>query len=72
VTWTQGGWPRNRSVSGRERDFFVLQSAQTSSGAHLASYSVGNETPYPLGLKQQGREVDHSPPYSAEVKNEWG
>jgi hypothetical protein len=25
----------------------------------------------PLGVKQPEREADHSPPYSAEVKNEW-
>jgi hypothetical protein len=25
----------------------------------------------PLGVKRPGREVDHSPPSSAEVKNEW-
>jgi hypothetical protein len=24
-----------------------------------------------LGLKRPGREADHSPPYSAEVKNAW-
>jgi hypothetical protein len=24
-----------------------------------------------LGVKRQGREVDHSPPSSTEVKNEW-
>jgi hypothetical protein len=24
-----------------------------------------------LGVKQPGHEVDHSPPYSAEIKNEW-
>jgi hypothetical protein len=24
-----------------------------------------------LGVKRQGREADHSPPFSAEVKNEW-
>jgi hypothetical protein len=29
------------------------------------------EALYP-GLKRRGREADHSPPSSAEVKNEWG
>jgi hypothetical protein len=24
-----------------------------------------------FGLKQLGREAGHSPPYSAEIKNEW-
>jgi hypothetical protein len=24
-----------------------------------------------LGVKQPGREADHSPPSSAEIKNEW-
>jgi hypothetical protein len=37
---------------------------------HPASYSIGNRTLTP-GLKWPGRAADHSPPSSAEVKNEW-
>jgi hypothetical protein len=40
---------------------------QTDSGAHPASYPTGTGA-LSLGLKRQGREADHSPPTSAEVK----
>jgi hypothetical protein len=43
---------------------------QTDSGAHPASYPMGNRG-YFGGLKRHGHEVDHLPPSSAEVKNEW-
>jgi hypothetical protein len=32
--------------------------------------SSGYQGPFPWGVKRQGREADHSPPFSAEVK-EW-
>jgi hypothetical protein len=38
------------------------------SGAHPASYPVGTGALSP-GIKRPGREADHSPPTSAEVKN---
>ena len=38
--------------------------------AHTASYSMGTVVSYP-GINRPGREVNHSPPFSAEVKNEW-
>jgi hypothetical protein len=41
---------------------------QTGSGAHLA-YPVGTEGTFP-GSKVAGREADHSPPSSAELKND--
>jgi hypothetical protein len=37
------------------------------SGAHPASYPVGTSS-FTLGVKRPGREADHSPPSSAEVK----
>jgi hypothetical protein len=40
------------------------------SGAHPASYPMVPGALSP-GLKQQGREADHSPPTSAEVKKMW-
>jgi len=49
------------------RDFSLLQ---TGSGNHHTSNSNGTGTFFP-GLKRPEREVDHSPPFSAEVKNEW-
>jgi hypothetical protein len=47
-------------------DFSSSPCVQTSSGAHPASYSMGTER----GKARPGRDADHSPPSSAEVKNE--
>jgi hypothetical protein len=41
---------------------------QIGSGAHKGSYPMGTGGPFP-GVKRHGREADHSPPSSAEVKN---
>jgi hypothetical protein len=35
-----------------------------------ASYPIGTRGPFP-GVKRPGREADHSPPSSVEVKNVW-
>jgi hypothetical protein len=43
---------------------------QTSSGAHPASYPMCTRGSF-LGVKRPGREADHSPPSSADVKNAW-
>jgi hypothetical protein len=40
---------------------------QNGSGAHPASYPMGTRGSFP-GVKRPGRESDHSPPSSAEVK----
>jgi hypothetical protein len=47
----------------RIRDFYVLHSVQAGSAIYPASDPV-----VPM-LKRQGREADHSPLFSAEVKN---
>jgi hypothetical protein len=47
-----------------------IEKVQTSSGAHPASYPMGTGGPFPGGKARQGRDADHSPPSSAEVKNE--
>jgi hypothetical protein len=39
-------------------------------GAHLASYPVDTGV-LSSGVKWPGHEADHSPPFSAEVKNVW-
>jgi hypothetical protein len=44
---------------------------QNGTGAHPASYPLGTTGSFP-GVKRPGREADHSPPSSAEVKNAWG
>jgi hypothetical protein len=40
---------------------------QNGSGTQSASYPIGNRGSFP-GDKRPGREADHSPPCSAEVK----
>jgi hypothetical protein len=50
--------------------FSLHHRVQNDSGAHSASYPMGT-TSSSLGVKRPGREADHSPPSSAEVKNAW-
>jgi hypothetical protein len=47
--------------------FSFIHCVQTASGAHPVSYPMA----YSLGVNLPGREADHSPPSSAEVKNAW-
>jgi hypothetical protein len=63
--WTIGV----RSPIGAE-DFSSSPCVQTGSGAHPASYPVGTGGPFPGGKARPGRDADHSPPSSAEVKTE--
>jgi hypothetical protein len=58
-----------RSPTGAE-DFSSSPSVQTGSGAHPASYPMGTGGSFPGGNARQGRDADHLPPSSAEVKNE--
>jgi hypothetical protein len=62
--WTAGVW-----LPAGIRDLYLLHSAQTGSGAHAASYSVGTGGFFP-GVKRPGPEADHSPPSSVEDKND--
>jgi hypothetical protein len=57
-----------RFLAGAE-NFSVHHRVQNGSGVHPASYPMGNRGSFPGG-KEPGRETDHSPPSSAEVK-EW-
>jgi hypothetical protein len=59
-----------RSPTGAE-DFSSSPCIQTGSEAHPASYPVGTGGPFPGGKARPGRDADHSPPSSAEVKNEY-
>jgi hypothetical protein len=43
---------------------------QNDCGAHPASYPMGSGGSFP-GVKRAGREAEHSPPSSAEIKNAW-
>jgi hypothetical protein len=58
-----------RSPTGAE-DFYSSIFVQTGSGAHPASYPMGTGGPFPGGKERPGRDADHSPPSSAEVKYE--
>jgi hypothetical protein len=48
-------------------NFSLHHRVQNGSGAHPASYPMGTMGSFP-GVRRSGREVDHSPPSSAEVK----
>jgi hypothetical protein len=62
------GWAAGVRFFAGARDFSLLHSVQTGSGVHPASYPNGT-VGFSPGVKRQGREADHSPPSSAEVKN---
>jgi hypothetical protein len=58
------------SILDRGRGFSSSPCIQTGSGAHQASYPMGTGGSFPGGKAQLGRDADHSPPSSAEVKYE--
>jgi hypothetical protein len=58
-----------RSPAG-EKDFSSNLCVQTGSGAHPASSTMGTGGSFPRGKARPERDVDHSPPSSAEVVNE--
>jgi hypothetical protein len=51
-------------------DFSSGLCVQTGSGAQPASCPMGTGGPFLRGKAQLGRDIDHSPLSSAEVKNE--
>jgi hypothetical protein len=53
------------------KDFSSSFCVQTGSGALPASCTMGNGSPFPGGKARPGRDADHSPLSSAEVKNEY-
>jgi hypothetical protein len=60
---------RVRSLA-EAKDFSSSLYVQTGPGAHPAPYPVGTRGPSPGHKVQLERDADHSPPSSAEVKNE--
>jgi hypothetical protein len=58
-----------RSPTGVE-DFSSSPCVQIGSEAHPASYLMGTGSSFPGGKERPGRDADHSPPSSTEVKNE--
>jgi hypothetical protein len=65
------GLDNQNSIPDRGKDFSSSPCVQTGSGSHLAFfYPAGTGGPFPGGKAQPGRDADHSPPSSAEVKNQ--
>jgi hypothetical protein len=56
----------------RQEHFSPSLCVQIGSGAHPASYTMGTGGggPFPWAKARSGRDANHSPPSSAEVKNE--
>jgi hypothetical protein len=52
------------------KDFSSNLCVQTGSGAYTASCTMGTGGHFPGAKARPGRDADHSPPSSAEVKNE--
>jgi hypothetical protein len=59
------GWTTEVRSPTHAEDFSSNLCVQTGFGAHPASFPMG-----PGGKARPGRDADHSPPSSAEVKNE--
>jgi hypothetical protein len=54
-------------------NFSLHHRVQNGSAAHPVSFPMGSGPgALTLRLKRTGREADHSPPSSSEVKNAWG
>jgi hypothetical protein len=56
------------SISGRATKSSLLHRVQIASGVHTASYPMGTGDSFP-GVKRPGKQADHSPAFSAEIKN---
>jgi hypothetical protein len=56
-------------ISGRGRNFSLLQTIQTSSGANPASYAMGTRGSFHTRRGVGGGRVAQAPPPSAEIKN---
>jgi len=66
-----GSGVRNRACASEAFLVFILfRQTPGQSGAHPTSYLMGARVFFP-GAKLPDRDFDHSPPYCAEVKNEW-
>jgi hypothetical protein len=68
--WLWSQWPRCRSSSpGRVNNFLFCKSSRLALGSTQPSIQwVPRDS---SGVKRPGREADHSPPTSAEVKKMW-
>jgi hypothetical protein len=67
------GWTTGRSrfdLRQKQEDFFSSLCVHTGSEAHSASCTMGTGGPFPGAKARSGRDADHSPPSTVEVKNE--
>jgi hypothetical protein len=64
-SWVTGVWSQAEAVA-----FSSDLCVHTGSGAHPASCTMGTGGPFLRGKAWPGRDADHSPPSSGEVKNE--
>jgi hypothetical protein len=67
MDWTTEG---SEFESRRGQEFSLLHVVQISFGVNPNSHTMGTGAFSP-DVKRQGREPDHSPPTSAEVKKMW-
>jgi hypothetical protein len=70
VQWLTTDWTTGVRSPTDEVDFSSSLCVQTGSGAHPASCPMGTGGSFPGGKARPGRDADHLPPSSAEVKNE--
>jgi hypothetical protein len=70
VKWLSTDVSEVRTASIIRDAFSSILCVQTGSGTHPASCPMGTGGPFPGGKARPGRDVDHSPPSSAEVVNE--
>jgi hypothetical protein len=56
---------------GEAKNFYSRLCVQTSSRPATASCPMGTRGPFPRDKVRLGRDADHSPPFSAEVMNEY-
>jgi hypothetical protein len=69
--WLLAGRPGNQgSIPGGGKGFSCSLCVQTGSGTHPASCTMGTGGPFPGAKARPGRDADHSPLSSVEVKNE--
>jgi hypothetical protein len=67
---SDSGLGNRGSIPGRGKSIFSSSlCVQTGSGVHPASCPKGPGGPFPGAKARPGRDADHSPPSSAEVKN---
>jgi hypothetical protein len=66
---TDYGLDGRGSILSMSKDCSLFHSVQSCSGAHPASYPMGTEGSFPR-VKRKVREAEHSPPSSAEFKND--